>query len=237
MEKHGIIQVAGVIDQAEANLLVEEGVRYLGFPLRLPVNREDLSESEAAAIIRHLRAPVRGVLITYLDEADDIIDFMESLGTDIVQLHGDISAGELSRLKKRRPGLTILKSLVTGWSTNAELLGQVRACGAFVDAFITDTYDPVTGATGATGKTHDWSLSRELVEASPKPVILAGGLSADNVREAIESVRPAGVDAHTGLEGRDGRKDRHRVRRFVGEAREAFSQTGQTTGSGCGDGD
>lgn len=222
MEKHGIIQVAGVIDQAEADLLVEEGVRYLGFPLRLPVNREDLGEAEAAAIIRNLKAPFRGVLITYLNDAGEIVDFMESLGTDIVQLHGDISAGELGRLRERCPGSTLLKSLVTGWRTHVELLEQIESCGPFVDAFITDTYDPATGATGATGKTHDWSLSRELVEASPKPVILAGGLNADNVREAIESVRPAGVDAHTGLEGGDGRKDRSLVRRFVGEAREAF---------------
>lgn len=237
MEKQGIIQVAGVIDQAEADLLIEEGVRYLGFPLRLPVNQEDLSEAEAAAIIRNLKPPFRGVLITYLDNADEIIDFLESLGTDIVQLHGDISAGELGRLKERRPGTTILKSLVTGWRPQAELLGQVESCGPYVDAFITDTYDPATGATGATGKTHDWSLSRSLVEASSKPVILAGGLNAGNVRDAIESVRPAGVDAHTGLEGGDGRKDRELVRRFVGEARIAFATTGESIGSGTGDGD
>jgi len=91
-----------------------------------------------------------------------------------------------------------------------------------VDAFITDTYDPATGACGATGRTHDWSVSRKLVELSSRPVLLAGGLTPDNIRQAIGQVRPAGVDAHTGVEGPDGRKDPALVRRFVAEARAAF---------------
>ena len=81
---------------------------------------------------------------------------------------------------------------------------------------------PPTGACGATGRTHDWSVSRKLVELSSRPVILAGGLMPDNVRQAIQQVRPAGVDAHTGVEGPDGRKDPAPIRRFVAEARAAF---------------
>jgi len=92
-----------------------------------------------------------------------------------------------------------------------------------VDAFITDTFDPATGASGATGKTHDWTVSRRLVERSPKPVILAGGLTPGNVRNAIRKVRPAGVDVHTGVEGSDGRKRRDLVRTFVAEARAGFA--------------
>jgi phosphoribosylanthranilate isomerase len=61
-----------MIDAAEAQMLQQCGVRYLGFPLRLPVHREDLTEEEAAAIITSLAPPVFGVLITYLDEASDI---------------------------------------------------------------------------------------------------------------------------------------------------------------------
>jgi phosphoribosylanthranilate isomerase len=91
-----------------------------------------------------------------------------------------------------------------------------------VDAYITDTFDPRTGACGATGKTHDWRLSRQLVRYSPLPVILAGGLTAENVRAAILAVRPAGVDAHTGLEDVSGRKSQEKVKQFVSEAQEAF---------------
>ncbi len=96
-----------------------------------------------------------------------------------------------------------------------------------MDAFITDTFDPATGASGATGKTHEWGISRELRALSPKPLILAGGLNPENVREAIETVRPAAVDAHTGVEDAEGRKDPAKVRAFVAAAREGFRRMRQ----------
>ena len=88
-----------------------------------------------------------------------------------------------------------------------------------MDGFITDTYAPETGASGATGRTHDWAVSRRLVQLSPKPVILAGGLTPANVRQAIATVGPAGVDVHTGVEDASGRKDRGKVLAFVAAAR------------------
>jgi len=216
------IQIAGVGDADEAHLLTECGVRYLGFPLRLPVNQEDLTEPSAAAIIRSLQPPVYGVAITYQSAAEDIVEFVEYLGASLVQLHGDIGARELARLRDLRPHLTILKSLVIGKQPYGELVATVARLGAFVDGFIIDTFDPVTGASGATGKRHDWRLSRQLVEVATKPVILAGGLTPENVREAITFVAPAGVDVHTGVEDVAGRKDPTKVRRFVAEARAGF---------------
>jgi phosphoribosylanthranilate isomerase len=217
------IQIAGVIDAREAALLLDCGVRLLGFPLRLPVHREDLSEEAAAAIIRGLAPPAAGVLITYLDEADAIAGFADELAVDIVQLHGAVGARELARLRSLRPALRIIKSLVVGLEGAAALRARVIELAPLVDAFITDTYDPDTGATGATGKVHDWSVSRALVALSPRPVILAGGLTPHNVRRAVREVAPAGVDAHTGVEGPDGRKDRQLVTRFVAEARAGFA--------------
>ena len=221
----GLIQVAGVIDQGEATLLQECGVRYLGFPLRLPVNREDLTEAEAASIIRSLTPPVRGVLITYLGEAEAISRFADALGARIVQLHGDISVPELRRLRALDPSLTIFKSLVVGLHSIPVLERLVSELAPLVDAFLTDTFAPDTGAAGATGRTHDWSVSRRMVELSPRPVILAGGLTAENVRRAIEEVRPAGVDVHTGVEDASGRKSRDKVLAFVAEAEAGFRRT------------
>ncbi len=217
------IQIAGVIDAREAALLLDCGVRLLGFPLRLPVHREDLSEEAAAAIIRGLAPPAAGVLITYLDEAAAIAGLADDLGVDIVQLHGAVCARELARLRSLRPALRIIKSLVVGLEGADALRARVIELAPLVDAFITDTYDPDTGATGATGKVHDWSVSRALVALSPRPVILAGGLTAHNVRRAVLEVAPAGVDAHTGVEGPDGRKDRRLVTGFVAEARAGFA--------------
>jgi phosphoribosylanthranilate isomerase len=218
----GLIQVAGVIDQREAAMLQQCGVRYLGFPLRLPVNREDLTEAEAASIIRSLTPPVRGVLITYLGEAEAIRLFAEALGARTVQLHGDISLRQLRRLRALDPSLTIVKSLVVGLHAVPVLERLVSQHAPLVDAFLTDTFAPDTGAAGATGRTHDWSVSRRLVELSPRPVILAGGLTAGNVRRAIEEVRPAGVDVHTGVEDASGRKSRDKVLAFVAEAEAGF---------------
>jgi phosphoribosylanthranilate isomerase len=216
------IQIAGVMDQVEADLLVRLGATHLGFPLRLPVHREDLSEAAAAAIIRRLPPSCPGVLITYLDQSGEVLEFCRQLGARHVQLHGPLSPDEAARLRERDPGLFVIKSLVVRSGNQARLEADVRALEPFVDAFITDTFDPGTGASGATGKTHDWSVSAALVGLSSRPVILAGGLRPENVCDAILRVCPAGVDAHTGVEGPDGRKDVALVRRFIEEARRGF---------------
>jgi phosphoribosylanthranilate isomerase len=222
MLQENLIQIAGVIDAAEAQMLQQCGIRYLGFPLRLPIHREDLTEEEAAAIIKSLTPPVFGVLITYLDEASEVAAFCHALGARIVQLHGDIERDELKSLKTLDPNLIVIKSLVIGMGDDKALEAMVRELSPFVDAFITDTFDPKTGASGATGKTHDWRVSRRLVELAKRPVILAGGLTPENVKRAILEVSPAGVDSHTGVEDSSGRKSREKVQKFLSEACEAF---------------
>ena len=217
-----VIQIAGVIDHEEAQLLMSAGVEYLGFPLRLPVNAVDHTEAEAAEIISKIDDPYKAVLITYIDNAAEIIEFCDEMKCSTIQLHEDISVPELQKLKSLRPEIVVFKSLVIGESTQDHLEEMIAELNPYVDAFITDTFDPETGASGATGKTHDWSISKKFVELSPKPVILAGGLNAENVREAILAVKPAGVDSHTGVEGKDGRKDFNMIRQFVAEAKFGF---------------
>jgi phosphoribosylanthranilate isomerase len=219
-----LIQVAGIIDQAEADMIVEEGADWLGFALRLPAKNEDLSEADAAAIIKAIQPRNKGVIITYLTDADEIRSFCADMGVDAIQLHGDITPAELRRLRTIAPDLFLLKSLVVKADNIDELTRTVDGAAEFVDMFITDTFNPATGAKGATGLVHDWDISAELVRISPRPLMLAGGLNPQNVAEAIEKVRPAAVDAHTGLEDASGRKDRLKVRTFVTEARKAFDR-------------
>lgn len=223
-EMKDLIQIAGVIDKEEAIMLMNAGVDYLGFPLKLPVHKEDLTEDEAVEVIKIIFPPHRAVLITYLDNADEIIKLCIKLNVNFVQLHGKISKEELERTKLLRPDLKIIKSLIVAENNYPELERTVDTLSAFVDAFITDTFDPATGATGATGKTHDWKISRKLVERSPKPVFIAGGLNHTNVKKAILEIHPAGVDAHTGVESKDGRKNYDLVKRFVEESKEGFAQ-------------
>ncbi len=230
MSAHPIIQIAGILDEAEARMLAANGVHRLGFPLGLDVHREDLPPDEAAAVIRTLALGPRAWLITYLDDPAAIAALCGRLGCAGVQLHGPIDDRRAARLRTLRPDLGVIKSLVVRDGNLPELQDRVSALAPHVDGFITDTFDPATGASGATGRTHDWTISRRLVELSPRPVILAGGLTPENVVAAIETVRPAGVDTHTGVEDETGRKDAGRVRAFVERAGEAFAGLGGRPG-------
>ncbi len=223
----GLIQVAGVHDLAEAQDVAEAGAHALGIPLRLPVHTPDLSEAEAAALVAALPACLVPVLITYETRPLALVGLARQLGIRHVQLHaalGREDAAVLARIKDLTPDIFLIKSLIVrGAPEQAALEAELAACAPHVDAFITDSFDPASGATGATGMTHDWKLSRRLVELSPRPVILAGGLDPGNVAAAIAQVRPAGVDAHTGLEDAWGRKHPELLRAFVARAKEAFA--------------
>ena len=217
------IHAAGILDRAEAELLIACGFDCLGFPLVLDHHSEDLSAEEAAAIVHALSDRAQFFLITYLSRADEIAALCRHLGVSMVQLHGPVPPEELKCLRREDPELHVIRSLVVRADNTDTLEEQVAREAPLADAFITDTFDPETGASGATGKTHDWEISRKLVELSPKPVILAGGLNPANVAQAIAAVRPAGVDVHTGIEGPDGRKDPNLAADFVTAARAAFA--------------
>lgn len=221
------VQIAGALNQAEAEMLAATGTEFIGLPLRLLDGREDLSESEATALVSALKerhSSTEVVAITYRTQAEDILDLAHTIGARWVQLHGHISPEETHRLRQLAPELLLIKSLVVTEENESELAGEVETFGSLVEAFITDTFDPATGRRGATGLTHNWEISRRLVELSPQPVIIAGGLDETNVAEAIRATRPAGVDAHTGLELPDGRKCPEKVASFLERARVAFAE-------------
>lgn len=221
-----LIQIAGVMDLTEATMLHDAGCRCLGFPLRLPVNAADMSEDAAAKLIRQLPTDVTATLICYEDKAEEIARFTDFLGVRCVQLHGPVHPRELAELKRCRPSLFVIKSLIVRPGNTGELLAQLEEEAPLTDAFITDSHDPNTGADGATGQTHDWNVSHTLVIHSPKPIILAGGLNPSNVAAAIAAVTPAGVDVHTGIEDADGRKSPKAVRSFIANALAAFKSHG-----------
>ncbi|MDX9745940.1 MAG: phosphoribosylanthranilate isomerase [Syntrophales bacterium] len=216
------IQIAGIHDLNEAICCLRAGARQLGFPLGLNVHEEDCAEDEARRICRSLPGDVEKTVITYLDRAGDIARLCRWVGASVVQIHGEIPVRELARLREMAPGLAIIKSLIVKSNNRETLFLAVERWLPWVDAFISDTFDPETGASGATGKTHDWKVSRALVTHSSKPLILAGGLNPDNAARAISMVRPWGVDSHTGVEGCDGKKDYALVRAFVMNSEAAF---------------
>lgn len=217
----GFVQVAGVRGIDEARMLRGCGADLLGFPLRLPVHAPDLTEPEALAVVAGI-GPACCVLITYEEDPRRLAELCRYLGVGTVQMHADVPPETLARIRDLAP-IAIIKSYVVG-REDMTPAAFVRAFAPFCDAFITDTFDPATGASGATGQVHDWSVSAELVRISPLPVVLAGGLNPANVRQAILSVRPAAVDVHTGVEAPDGSKDPRLVDAFVQAARAAFAE-------------
>jgi phosphoribosylanthranilate isomerase len=222
MSRKRIVQIAGISCEDEARMLVECGADFVGFPLAPLRGEGDVNEKDAGRLVRALPASAYGVLITYSKLAGEVYSLCRSVGACIVQLHGNIALEEIRRVKKLSPDLFMVKTLVVRDRNLAELIEEVKRTEQYVDAFLTDTFDAVTGRWGATGKTHDWSISRRIVECASRPVILAGGLTPENVYRAISHVGPAGVDVHTGVEDAGGRKDRRLVERFVEQARKAF---------------
>lgn len=214
-----LIQVAGIRSVEEGRMLLAQGVDLLGFPLRLPVHAEDVSESEAKYIIDALGSACCTV-ITYEDDPARLKSLCRFLNVDTAQIHGQVAPATLASMKAS--GLTLIKSYVVGRESMPPE-EFVRAYAPFCDAFITDTFDPVTGASGATGRVHDWVISAELVRCSPRPVILAGGLRPENVRRSIIVTAATGVDVHTGVEDAAGAKSSALVASFVAEARAGFA--------------
>ena len=218
-----IVQIAGIKSLQEARLLMECGVDLLGFPLFLKDNIEDLNTAQVAEITCQIKNITTCSVITYLDKSQDIIDICKHIDISTVQLHGDMSLKEIRKLKSKAPYITIIKSLIIGKFDCMALKKQIAEFEPYCRAFITDTFDPQTGACGATGKMHDLNTSRELISLSNRPVIIAGGLTPQNVHDSIMFARPAGVDAHTGVEDSEGNKSEARVKEFVENARNGFA--------------
>jgi phosphoribosylanthranilate isomerase len=215
------IQIAGVSSLAEALFCREVGIDAVGFTLELPHGPHDgLTTERATAIIRRLPKGLLPVIITYVNTAQAAGKLVADTGGRAMQFHGGISGSELKQFRGLCPHVkTIGRVTVTGEES-------VQAAESFKpplwDAIILDSLDPTTGKIGATGRTHDWSVSVRIVRAASVPVILAGGLNPENVRDAILTVRPHGVDAHTGVENTDGTRSFAKIRNFAASCASAF---------------
>lgn len=213
------VQIAGVSTLDEACAAEQAGADALGFTVRLPTGVHDgLTEAAARGIVAALPPFIASVAITYVGTAREAVDLCRYLGVSALQLHGPFPTQELPLIRAALPHLKLIRAVhVTGM----EALAQARALERRADALILDTFDPLSGRHGATGKTHDWTISRQIVEQVRTRVILAGGLTADNVAEAVRVVRPWAVDVHTGVEDADGTRNFDKLRAFIARARAA----------------
>jgi phosphoribosylanthranilate isomerase len=209
------VKVCGIQTHEEASAALACGATALGVLVGLTHRAEDEIEAAAARdIVARLPAGTETVLVTHLLAPERVADLAASVGARAIQVHGDMAPGDLRRLWPMAPGVRLLKAVhVTG----EEAVDRALAYADVADALVLDSRS--ADRLGGTGLTHDWSISRRIVAAvRPLPVYLAGGLRPENVEEAVQHVRPAGVDVNSGVEDESGRKDGQKMREFVRRA-------------------
>lgn len=195
------IKICGIVDPADAHAAVEAGADALGFVFYKPSARY-IEPARAGEIIRRLPAFVDAVGVVVDLEPDDLDNIARASGIDYFQFHGS----EDPRVCEGT-GLPFLKALRVKADTDIRLITDryAGARGILLDAFVRDL-------PGGTGNTFDWS---RIPASLPVPIFLAGGLNVDNVAEAIDAVRPYGVDVSSGVERSPGKKDPDKIRKFV----------------------
>ena len=219
-----ITQIYGITCAEDAALVNALGPDHVGVVLDEGIATWD---TVGEPLLREILAELRDVTVVALSLATERARILRTVETvRPAWLHlaraadGGISPEHVARL---RTEIAPVRLIVTIPVRDESALDQAAQFAPCADALLLDTAHPVTGSVGATGHTHDWSVSRRVTEHVPLPVILAGGLGPDNVTEAIRAARPAGVDSETRTSRDDDRRRKHpeRVRRFIERARAA----------------
>lgn len=213
------VKICGTRNLEEARLIVSSGADALGFLVGLlEPNPDKVTPEQAAEIIAQLPSSVSSVLVTQQTDPRVVADLCRRARVSAVQLHGDFVPEQIPALRRQVPFLTVIQVVhVTG----SEARAAAEQAANFADAILLDS--PRRGAThGGTGRIHDWNLSAEIVRGCSKPVILAGGLTPNNIELAVRTVQPSAVDVHSGVEDGKGNKSKEKLLRFVTRARQAL---------------
>ena len=204
---------------AEAALAVRCGADAVGLVSAMPSGPGVIAEETIAEIAATVPPGVATFLLTSRTDASGIIAQQRRTRVNTLQLCDRVSADCLRELRAALPGIALVQVIhVTGEESVAEAI----AVADKVDALLLDSGNQKLAVKelGGTGRTHDWRLSRAIVQAVKIPVFLAGGLNPANVAEAIVQVRPFGLDICSGLRT-NGNLDEEKVKRFfenVGQA-------------------
>ncbi len=210
------VKICGIRNTAELSMAVNGGADAVGFITEVPVDSpRKISLAEASVLISRVPVFVTSVLVVMPENAEQAIDMMKTARPSAVQIHNTMSLRELKKL--RGTGMKLIKTIPVPQDAEPEtLLRQVRELLGIADAVLLDT--ALAGKTGGTGAAHNWEISSKIVLKAGMPVILAGGLNAENVSYAVRSVRPYAVDTASGVET-GGKKDEKKVRDFIRNAR------------------
>ncbi len=225
------LKVCCITDLDEARAAVAAGADALGLVTAMPSGPGVIDETRIAQLIPALPPPVEGVVLTALDRQSDLLAQADRLGARTLQLVRELPLKLHRTLAAARPALRRVQVVHV---EDEGAVDRAIAYAAEVDALLLDSGRPSAAVAelGGTGRRHDWSISRRIVDEigamSPVPVYLAGGLGPDTVAEAIRTVRPFGIDLCSGVRT-SGRLDRERLSRLVDAMRDADQQTDRGT--------
>jgi phosphoribosylanthranilate isomerase len=196
------VKICCIKSPAEARLAIAHGASALGLVSSMPSGPGVIDETAIARIAAVVPPPIATFLLTSLHDAEEIIAQQRRCRTNTLQLCDYVEFSVYARLRAALPGIALVQVIhVTG----DESVDHAQKVAEHVDALLLDSGNPTLAVKelGGTGRVHDWSLSRRIRDALPKPVFLAGGLRSTNVREAIAAVQPFGIDLCSGVRTND----------------------------------
>ena len=204
------VKICGLTNPADLQAAIEAGADAVGVICDVSVETpRAVDRSTAAALVAAVPPFVTATLVTMPEDAEHAVELVRAIQPDALQLHGEFDAEDLGYIRAET-GVKLLPVV------DAAAADRARELDAAADALLVDSTDE-SGA-GGTGETHDWEATADLVEACTSPVILAGGLTPENVANAVAVAAPFGVDVASGVERTGGQKDHTALATFVRNA-------------------
>jgi phosphoribosylanthranilate isomerase len=217
------IKVCCIASPEEAALAIHMGADALGLVARMPSGPGPISDAMIARVTALVPPPVATFLLTSETTAEAISAHVRATNPSTVQIVSHIDPDESAKLAALQPHLRRVQVIhVEG----PEALDLIPAYAPHVHAFLLDSGRPnaAIAELGGTGRAHDWSISAAFVQATERPVFLAGGLSAANAAEAIGQVKPFGLDLCSGVRT-DGQLDAQKLAAFMRAVKQADAET------------
>ena len=216
-----IVQIYEVTTPAEARALSTIGVDHIGVLVGEGSFPREQTIENAREIFAAILSGSKASALSLSHEVDLIVRLTAALLPDILHLGAapqHLSPAQLRTLKAEFPQVSLMRSIPV---VDDSSIALARSYDGVADWLLLDSYEAGDRQIGALGVTHDWELDRHIIESVRIPAIIAGGLGPENVREAIRSARPAGVDSKTKTDKSDGShtKDLQKVSAFVAAAR------------------
>ena len=207
------VKVCCISSVEEARSAIRLGASALGLVSEMPSGPGVITEADIATIADVVPPPIATFLLTSRTNTEGIVAQQRRCGTNTIQICDRVDPEVHIALRRSLPGISLVQVIHVN---DQDSVREALEVSARVDALLLDSGNQSLDVKelGGTGRTHDWSLSRRIVENSAVPVFLAGGLKADNVGEAIEAVKPFGVDLCSGVRS-DDRLDEAKLQRFM----------------------